>query len=90
MVTWRDAHFHHTTDDVTEDCLVRTAGWLIAESPELQIASERAPDEDRAITCIPVGIVEHIDFLEVAPDVRDEIGAHATQAGWDDPHAVPA
>lgn len=86
MVTWRDAHFHHgSAEDIPEEFLVRTVGWLISESPELQLAAERAPDEDRAITCIPLGIVEDISFLEKAPDVRP-----ATQADWDDPHAVPA
>lgn len=85
IVTWRDAHFHHSADDLTDEFLVRTVGWLLSESPELQLAAERAPDEDRAVTCIPLALVDDISFLEKAPDVHA-----ATQAGWDDITAIPA
>ena len=72
IVTWRDAHFHHEEDAVPETYEVRTVGFLLADDPEVQLAQEQLPDADghRAITCIPCGIVDRIDYLELAPEVK--------------------
>ena len=77
LVSWRDAWFDFdqpTSVDSRADYLVRTVGFLVSDGPRfLSIAQEVLPDGDgfRAVTHIPVSIVEAVVALEQAPpDVR--------------------
>jgi hypothetical protein len=73
LVTWHDAWFDFEEAD-PEDCrpdyLVRTVGFLVNEGPRfLSIAQEVLPDGDgfRAVTHIPVSIVEQVTPLNADP-----------------------
>jgi hypothetical protein len=74
LVTWHDAWFDfEETDpqDCRPDYLVRTVGFLVNEGPRfLSIAQEVLPDGDgfRAVTHIPVSIVEEVTTLSPATD----------------------
>jgi hypothetical protein len=69
LVTWRDAFFDFETDDASPervDYLVRTVGFLLARGPRfLRLAQEVLPDGDgfRAVTHVPVSVVERVDHL---------------------------
>ena len=74
LVTWHDAWFDFEESD-PEDCrtdyLVRTVGFLVNEGPRfLSIAQEVLPDGDgfRAVTHIPVSIIEAVTSLTALPD----------------------
>ena len=74
LVTWHDAWFDFEEAD-PEDCrpdyLVRTVGFLVNEGPRfLSIAQEILPDGDgfRAVTHIPVSIIEEVTPLVAGPD----------------------
>src|SRR4029079_15866594 len=74
LVSWHDAWFDFEEAD-PEDCrpdyLVRTVGFLVNEGPRfLSIAQEILPDGDgfRAVTHIPVSIIEEVTPLVAGPD----------------------
>jgi hypothetical protein len=74
LVTWHDAWFDFEETD-PEDCrpdyLVRTVGFLVNEGPRfLSIAQEVLPDGDgfRAVTHIPVSIIEQVTTLGAVPE----------------------
>jgi hypothetical protein len=74
LVSWHDAWFDFEESD-PQDCrsdyLVRTVGFLVNEGPRfLSIAQEVLPDGDgfRAVTHIPVSIIEEVTTLAAAPD----------------------
>jgi len=69
LVIWRDAFFDFdqtNADDIRPDYLVHTVGFLLAEGPKfVSLAQEVLPDGDgfRAVTHIPLSIVERIVYL---------------------------
>jgi hypothetical protein len=71
LVVWRDAFFDFDQSDVEDirpDYLVHTVGFLIAEGPRfVSLAQEVLPDGDgfRAVTHIPMSIVERIERLDI-------------------------
>ena len=71
LVIWRDAFFdfdQSDADDIRPDYLVHTVGFLVAEGPKfVSLAQEILPDGDgfRAVTHIPMSIVERIERLDV-------------------------
>ncbi|HEX3300908.1 MAG TPA: hypothetical protein VHW68_12475 [Actinomycetota bacterium] len=71
LVIWRDAFFdfdQSDAEDIRPDYLVHTVGFLVAEGPRfVSLAQEILPDGDgfRAVTHIPMSIVEHIERLDV-------------------------
>jgi hypothetical protein len=73
LVTWHDAWFDFDqteADDCRTDYLVKTVGFLLNEGPKfLSIAQEMLPDGDgfRAVTHIPVPIIESVTQLGDAP-----------------------
>ena len=74
LVIWRDAFFDFdqaSAEDVRPDYLVHTAGFLLADGPTfISLAQEVLPDGDgyRAVTHIPLSIVERIVPLEPGSD----------------------
>ena len=66
LVIWRDAFFDFdqtSAEDIRPDYLVHTVGFLLAQGPTfVSLAQEVLPDGDgfRAVTHIPLSIVEHI------------------------------
>jgi hypothetical protein len=81
IVDWRDASFHHDDTELPDDYLVRTVGWIIAETPTfLTIASERLPDGHRAVTMVPTSCVMDVSTLEIAPTLRNTSGLEAFAA----------
>jgi hypothetical protein len=74
MVEWHDAWFdldQEGPDDCRHDYLVRTVGFLVSEGPRfVSVAQELLPDGEglRAVTHIPLPIVERIVRLQGAPD----------------------
>jgi hypothetical protein len=79
LVIWRDAFFDFdqaSVEDVRPDYLVHTVGFLLAEGPTfVSLAQEVLPDGDgyRAVTHIPVSLIEHVARLQP--------GAEASPAG---------
>ena len=78
MVIWHDAWFDFDQTD-PEDCrtdyLVRTVGFLLSDGPRfVSIAQEMLPDGDgfRAVTHIPVPIIESVTPLEDLPRRRQQ------------------
>jgi hypothetical protein len=73
MVTWHDAWFDFDQtdpDDCRPDYLVRTVGFLLSDGPRfVSVAQEMLPDGDgfRAVTHIPVPIIESVTLLSDAP-----------------------
>ncbi|MEO8293354.1 MAG: hypothetical protein ABI635_09460 [Actinomycetota bacterium] len=74
LVSWHDAWFDFEEAD-PQDCradyLVRTVGFLVNQGPRfLSIAQEVLPDGDgfRAVTHIPLSIVEEVTTLAADPD----------------------
>jgi hypothetical protein len=69
LVEWHDAWFDFDLPGVDErrpDYLVRTVGFLVAEDPRfISLAQEVLPEGEgfRAVTHIPVAIVERIQSL---------------------------
>jgi hypothetical protein len=78
LVTWRDAWFDFDEpdpEDVRADYLVDTVGFLVRSGPRfVSVAQEILPDGDgfRAVTHIPVAVVETIDSLH-GPKVEGDI-----------------
>jgi hypothetical protein len=74
VVTWRDAFFDFDQKDAGDcraDYLVHTVGFLLAEGPKfVSLAQEVLPDGDgfRAVTHIPVSIVERVAQLTIDVD----------------------
>jgi hypothetical protein len=77
LVTWRDAFFDFERDldaDERADYLVHTVGFLLDRGPRfVSLAQEVLPDGEgfRAVTHVPVSVVEHIQHL-VASGVQEE------------------
>jgi hypothetical protein len=73
LVTWRDAWFDFDEPDPQDaraDYLVSTVGFLVRRGPRfVSVAQEVLPDGDgfRAVTHIPVAVVEKITLLR-GPD----------------------
>ena len=73
MVTWHDAWFDFdqtTPEDCRTDYLVRTVGFLLSDGPRfVSVAQEMLPDGDgfRAVTHIPVPIIESVTVLDDPP-----------------------
>jgi len=73
LVTWRDAWFDFDEpdpEDMRADYLVSTVGFLVRRGPRfVSVAQEVLPDGDgfRAVTHIPVAVVEKITLLR-GPD----------------------
>jgi hypothetical protein len=73
LVTWRDAWFDFDEpdpEDARADYLVHTVGFLVRKGSRfVSVAQEMLPDGDgfRAVTHIPVAVVETISSLH-APD----------------------
>ena len=73
-VEWHDAWFDQDQtdpEDFRADYLVRTVGFLVHEGPRvITVAHELLPDGDgfRAVTHIPLAIVERIRTLSPASD----------------------
>jgi hypothetical protein len=80
MVTWHDAWFDFDqteADDCRTDYLVKTVGFLLSEGPNfLSIAQEMLPDGDgfRAVTHIPVPIIESVTELGDVPEAQEQRG----------------
>ena len=72
-MTWHDAWFDFDQaepDDFRADYVVRTVGFLVREGPRfVSIAQEILPDGEgfRAVTHIPVSIVESVAALQTGP-----------------------
>jgi hypothetical protein len=70
LVVWRDAWFDFDQKDEEEsrsDYLVHTVGFLLSDGPRfVSLAQEVLPDGDgyRAVTHIPLAIVERLTYLE--------------------------
>jgi hypothetical protein len=78
LVTWHDAWFDFDQQD-PEDCrsdyVVRTVGFLVGDGPMfVSVAQEVLPDGDgfRAVTHIPLSIIEKVTLLESEQDLRAE------------------
>lgn len=73
LVEWHDAWFdadQSGPEDCRADYVVRTVGFLVADGPRfLSIAHEVLPDDDgfRAVTHIPLAIVEAVTYLSLEP-----------------------
>jgi hypothetical protein len=73
LVEWHDAWFDFdlaTAEQRRPDYLVRTVGFLVAEDPRfLSLAQEVLPEGEgfRAVTHIPVAIVERVQRLSTLP-----------------------
>jgi len=72
FVEWHDAWFDFDLvgpEDARTDYLVRTVGFLVADGPKfVSLAQEVLPDGEgfRAVTHIPLPIVERLVFLDQA------------------------
>ncbi|HEV8087168.1 MAG TPA: hypothetical protein VGQ50_00690 [Actinomycetota bacterium] len=71
LVIWRDAFFdfdQSDAEDIRPDYLVHTVGFLVSEGPRfVSLAQEILPDGDgfRAVTHIPMSIVERVERLDI-------------------------
>jgi len=78
LVVWRDAFFdfdRKPDDEPRTDYLVHTVGFLLSDGPTfLSLAQEVLPDDDgyRAVTHIPLAIVERLTELAPAAEAGDE------------------
>jgi hypothetical protein len=69
LVVWRDAFFdfdRKPDEETRSDYLVHTVGFVLADGPTfVSLAQEVLPDDDgfRAVTHIPLAIVERIEYL---------------------------
>lgn len=63
-VVWRDAHsWMDAPDKYPKDYLVHTVGWTRLDGKFYTIVSEYTPDQARAVTRVPVGMVVRIKRL---------------------------
>ena len=73
LVVWRDAFFdfdRKPDDETRPDYLVHTVGFVLADGPTfVSLAQEVLPDDDgfRAVTHIPLAIVERVEYLVATP-----------------------
>jgi hypothetical protein len=87
MVEWHDAWFdldQEGPDDCRNDYLVRTVGFLVGEGPRfLSLAQELLPDGEglRAVTHIPLPIVERIVRLDPSTDLDGHLGSPPLASG---------
>ena len=87
MVEWHDAWFdldQEGPDDCRNDYLVRTVGFLVGEGPRfLSLAQELLPDGEglRAVTHIPLPIVERIVRLDPSTDLDGHLGSPPVASG---------
>ena len=78
LVTWRDAWFDFDEpdpEDARADYLVSTVGFLVRQGPRfVSVAQEVLPDGDgfRAVTHIPIAVVEKITPLQEPGEARAE------------------
>jgi hypothetical protein len=78
LVVWRDAFFdfdRKPDEEPRADYLVHTVGFLLSDGPVfVSLAQEVLPNDDgyRAVTHIPLAIVERITELAPAADDADE------------------
>jgi hypothetical protein len=76
MVSWHDAWFdfdQSSPEDCRADYLVHTVGFLLSDGPRfISVAQEMLPDGDgfRAVTHIPVAIIESVTTLADLPHVQ--------------------
>ena len=74
LVVWRDAFFdfdRKPDDETRPDYLVHTVGFVLADGPTfVSLAQEVLPDDDgfRAVTHIPLAIVERVEYLIATPE----------------------
>ncbi|HSL11089.1 MAG TPA: hypothetical protein VLA82_07220 [Actinomycetota bacterium] len=74
LVVWRDAFFdfdRKPDDETRPDYLVHTVGFVLADGPTfVSLAQEVLPDDDgfRAVTHIPLAIVERLEYLASSVD----------------------
>ena len=87
MVEWHDAWFdldQEGPDDCRQDYLVRTVGFLVGEGPRfVSLAQELLPDGEglRAVTHIPLPIVERIVRLDPSTDLDGHLGSPPLASG---------
>jgi hypothetical protein len=87
MVEWHDAWFdldQEGPDDCRHDYLVRTVGFLVGEGPRfVSLAQELLPDGEglRAVTHIPLPIVERIVRLDPSSDIDGRLGSPPLASG---------
>ena len=87
LVTWHDAWFdfdQEGPDDCRHDYLVRTVGFLVGEGPRfVSLAQELLPDGEglRAVTHIPLPIVERIVRLDPSTDLDGHPGSPPLASG---------
>ena len=87
MVEWHDAWFdldQADPDDCRHDYLVRTVGFLVGEGPRfVSLAQELLPDGEglRAVTHIPLPIVERIVRLDPSTDLDGHLGSPPLASG---------
>jgi hypothetical protein len=87
MVEWHDAWFdfeQEGPDDCRHDYLVRTVGFLVGEGPRfVSLAQELLPDGEglRAVTHIPLPIVERIVRLDPSTDLDGHLGSPPLTSG---------
>ena len=80
LVIWRDAWFdfdQKDDEDARADYLVHTVGFLLSEGPRfVSVAQEVLPEGDgyRAVTHIPLAIVERISYLELEEEEPADAG----------------
>lgn len=93
LVRWHDAwfDFEHGTGDWREDYLVQTVGFLVRQdSRVISLAQELLPGHDgyRAVTHIPMGVVESIVTLAHDDGAGRRAGDRALRAALREPAAV--
>ncbi len=77
MVEWHDAWFdfdQESPEDCRGDYLVKTVGFLVSDGPRfVSVAQEVLPDGDglRAVTHIPVSVVERITRLAARNELKE-------------------
>jgi hypothetical protein len=87
MIEWHDAWFDldlESPDDRRQDYLVRTVGFLVSEGPRfVSLAQEILPDGEgfRAVTHIPLPIVERIVRLEGSAESFDRLASPHLASG---------
>ena len=87
IVDWHDAWFDFDQDgpdDCRHDYLVRTVGFLVGEGPRfVSLAQEVLPDGEglRAVTHIPLPIVERIVRLDPSTDIDGRLGSPPLASG---------
>jgi hypothetical protein len=90
LVVWRDAFFdfdRKPDEETRPDYLVQTVGFVLADGPTfISLAQEVLPDDDgfRAVTHIPLAIVERVQYLTHAdgePSAAEPSAGEPSAAG---------